>query len=131
MQPRGEDVSYGFEVPAGATSVMTVPFVRDSGQLLPSALALPDGAEISFERGAHAFQSTPARVFDGKINPLVMPPTPNLSASLVSGAQTLRLLTNSEDMCYYTLSETTPGVTIDLNVYLVGGADTTCRVQAI
>lgn len=119
VTPRGEDVAYDFEVPEGATSVMTVPFVRDSGQLLPSLLTQP-GQTISFERGAHAFQSTPARVFDGKVNPLVIPPTPNLSASLVSGAQTLNLLTNSEDVCHYTLSETTPGVTIDLNIYLVG-----------
>lgn len=110
--------SIEFTIEEGTTAYMITPFTSDGGSVSPIAIDLPSGGEVDLD-GANGFQLTPSILF-GFINPIVIPATPRDEALLEVGEHTLRLQTNSSDVCYYLLQESDGGSVIDLNVYLVG-----------
>jgi hypothetical protein len=111
-------LSIDYEIAADTVSYMITPIARDGQNLLPDSITLPDGSAVTFN-GANGFQTIPAQLF-GFVNPLVMPAIEAFSDQLQAGAHTLSLETNSQDMCYYLLEESTFGTTIDFNIYIVG-----------
>jgi hypothetical protein len=114
----GGEVAIDYEIAQDTSSYMITPLARDGLRIRPRQIALPDGTSISFD-GENSFQTIPARLF-GFINPIVTPVLDVFGDQLQAGAHTLELDTGSEDMCHYLLEESTPGTTIDFNIYLVG-----------
>jgi hypothetical protein len=112
------DVAITYEVPAGSTAYMFTPFARDGGQVGPFGIDTPSGQRVNL-RGANGFQLIQAQL-SGWNNPTVIPATPNFAGQLEQGTHTYDLETDSAELCHYMLSESTPGTTIDMNVYLVG-----------
>ena len=113
--------SIDFSIDEGTSAYMITPFAAAGGSVSPVGIDLPDGGEVDLD-GANGFQLTPSILF-GFINPIVIPATPQDEDLLQSGDHTLRVETNSEDLCYYLLQESGGGSVIDLNVYLVGLPD--------
>ena len=112
------NVAIDFDVPAGSTSYMITPFARDGNQVAPFGVDAPSGQTVNL-RGENSFQLIQAQIA-GWNNPVIIPATPDYAGQLESGAHTLRLETDSAELCHYSLSESTPGNTIDMNIYLVG-----------
>jgi hypothetical protein len=112
------DIAIDYDIAEDTTSYMITPMARDGRDLTPRQISLPDGTSISFG-GENRFQTIPAQLF-GFINPILTPVIDAFADQLQSGAHTLDVRTDSEDLCYYVLEESTPGTTIDFNVYLVG-----------
>lgn len=124
-------VSIDYEVAPDTTSYMIVPFALDGKTLLPLRTDLPDGNYIDYQ-GANSFQSRLRFA-----SPLITPVLERFSEQLQSGAHRLELSTESENICYYLLEESTPGDTLDFNIYLVGvgmsarEAETSADIQAV
>jgi hypothetical protein len=112
------EIAIDYEIAQDTTSYMITPMARDARRIRPRQISLPDGTSISF-RGDNEFQTVPSQLF-GFINPIITPVIDVFAGQLQSGAHTLEVRTESEDLCYYVLEENTPGTTIDFNVYLVG-----------
>jgi hypothetical protein len=121
------DGTYRFEydIPAGTTSYMVVPFAPNGGTLLPLQVDLPSGAVVDFGE-ENSFQLAGAQLF-GYVNPVVFPPSEEFGDQLEVGAHTFHLETDSSRVCHYVLTEAAPGTTIDMNVYLVGIPGTNAR----
>ena len=119
QQPDGNGrLTLNYDIDAASTSYMVIPFARDLGQLRPTAIAQAGQDLVDFQ-GDHQFQSATSQ-FTGFTNPTVVPGAPQYADQLQSGSHTFNMLTNSSDMCLYMFEESTPGSTIDVNIYLVG-----------
>lgn len=106
-----------YTVAADTRAYMVVPFSADGAGLSPRTIALPDGNSINL-RGENAFQTAPAQLFGGQ-NPTVVPATAEFERQRQAGDHTYNLNSDTREMCWYLLEESSPGTTIDLNVYLV------------
>ncbi len=111
-------VSIDYSIDPDTVAYMITPFTRDNQRLMPTNVDLPDGSQISFG-GQNNFQTIPAQLF-GFINPIITPVIDSFNDQLQSGDHTLTLRTDSQDVCYYLLQESSFGTTLDLNIYLVG-----------
>jgi hypothetical protein len=118
LSAQNSSLSIDYEIADDTTSYMITPLARDGERLRPTSITLPDQETVSFS-GENGFQTIPSQLF-GFINPLVMPAIEDFIGQLQSGAHTLELRTDSQDLCYYLLEEESAGTTIDFNIYLVG-----------
>jgi hypothetical protein len=106
-----------FEVPAGTTSWMLGLFARDGYELDPLTLQTPNRTiELYSAEGVYLNATS---TFLRGIGVIAMPVAPRFDADVVPGTHTVTVDSRSEDLCWYVLRETTPGTTIDFNVYLV------------
>jgi hypothetical protein len=113
-----EQLSFTYDVPAGATSYMVTPIARDGRYLLPIAIDLPSGGTIDFQ-GENRFQTlTP--IYRPWIAPTLIPTVSQLSGQLEQGRHTFRLESASTDLCWQIVSEGSDGVELDLRIYFVG-----------
>ena len=109
---------FDYEIAQDTTSYMVTPFLPGGGQLAPDNVILPDNTVVDF-RGANRFQLATAQIF-GVLSPLIMPAIETFSSQVQTGVHTMEVETDASELCYYKLEESTPGTTIDLNIYLVG-----------
>ena len=114
--------SIPFRVPDSASSYHIVPFVLDDSRLVPVSITTPSDTRISFLDGPNFFQSTPASIFR-TINPITIPPVPQLASQLESGSHVLEVSTSAERVCHYVVSESQPNDFLVVNFYGVGDAD--------
>ena len=118
VDPGAQIYNVDYTIDPGTTSYMMTALARDGRELFPRTTALPMG-QINYSSSSNDFQTIPAQLF-GYVSPLITPAAPQLTAQLQSGTHTLELETNSSDLCTYLLQESTPGTTIDMNIYFVG-----------
>ncbi|MFT6627931.1 MAG: hypothetical protein ACJA1R_001191, partial [Flavobacteriales bacterium] len=111
------EVEFDFTIVAGTTAYMVTPFSLDGASVRPLRIERPGRVDITFSNSD--FRLTPLFLF-GFINPIVVPAVPQFSGELVTGNHTLVVETDTREMCAYVLQESSPGTTIDLNVFLVG-----------
>ena len=116
--PGGQTYDVDYTIDPGTTSYMFTTVARDGRDLFATQATLPSGTLIDYG-GSNAFQTITSQLF-GAINPLVTPAVPQFGAQLEVGQHTLRLNTQSQDVCRYLLQESTPGTTLDMNIYFVG-----------
>jgi len=128
-------VYIGYEVAADTTSYMLTPLSLDGRDLRPRSTLLPGMSQINYS-GANAFQTVPSQIF-GVINPILTPVLERFEADLQAGVHSLEIATQSQNICHYLLEESTPGTSIDFNIYLVGmgltaeAAETDPDMQAV
>jgi hypothetical protein len=113
-----QSVSIDYTVAQNTSSYMIVPLARDKSTLQPRTIARPSGQVINL-RGDNAFQLYASQLF-GWLSPTIVPAAPQFAAQLEPGDHSYLINTNSASVCHYLLEESTPGTTIDINVYLVG-----------
>lgn len=129
LQPNGNgNITLNYDIDPSTTSYMVIPFARDLGQLRPVSIDQGANELVDFE-GTHQFQAVTSQI-NGFTNPTVVPGAPQYSGQLQSGSHSFDLLTNSTDMCVYLFEESTPGTTIDVNIYLVGVPGVTAATAA-
>ncbi|MBA2661282.1 MAG: hypothetical protein H0U74_03255 [Bradymonadaceae bacterium] len=114
----GGTVEFSYAIAPETLAYMVTPISRDGRRLRPSHVTTPSGATINFQT-TNAFQTVPSQLF-GSMNPTVVPAIGRFADQLESGEHTYHLRTEANEVCHYLLEESTPGTTIDLNVYLVG-----------
>jgi hypothetical protein len=114
----GSQVTIRYTTQPTTRAYMVVPLARDRGTLQPRSIALPSMQTINL-RGANAFQLVASQLF-GWLSPTIVPAAPQFAAQLEAGQHSFLLNTNSASVCHYVLEESTPGTTLDINVYLVG-----------
>jgi len=111
--------SIAYEVATDTTSYLITPIALDGEYLELHTTTLPNQEQIEYD-GTHYFQTYPAVTF-GIINPMMIPALEQFGTDLQAGTHTLELInTRSQNICHYLLEESTPGTTIDFNIYLVG-----------
>lgn len=120
---------FNFSVDPTSTSYMVTPINANGRDLLPQSIALPSGMNVSFSGSQNRFQTTPAQIY-GNMNPTIMPPTPTLAGQFETGTHTYTVETESDEVCWYKLEESSAGDTLDINVYLVGVPGTTAANAA-
>ncbi|MEM1348551.1 MAG: M12 family metallo-peptidase [Myxococcota bacterium] len=134
--PESSRVEIAYTIADDTTSYMFAPVAADGRRVAPRGIDLPSGGRIDL-RGPNSFQLAPSQIY-GYTNPTIVPATPNFTSQLEAGAHTYDLDTDSGDLCSYLLEESTPGGTIDINLYFVGvpgidasSAPTNASIQAV
>jgi hypothetical protein len=118
VQVQNQTARFDYEISQDTSSYMVTPFTTENGQVAPDNVILPDGNVVDF-RGDNQFQLATAQIF-GVLSPMVLPAIEAFAAQGQNGTHTMEVEADVSELCYYTLEESTPGTTIDLNVYLVG-----------
>jgi hypothetical protein len=109
---------FDYDVATDTTAYMVTPFAPDGTWIYPYDIERPSGASIEL-RGSNSFQLTGAQLF-GYVNPTIVPALSTLGQQLESGSHTYILETETDEVCWYLLEESSPGTQIDMNIYLVG-----------
>jgi len=117
LQSSNNSLSIDFSVDPMSSSYMITAFSRDGRHVVPQTIEGP-AAPIDFN-STNSFQLANT-LYLGTMSPLLIPHAPQHSGQVAAGAHTLNLSTRSQDVCWYLLQESTPGTTLDLNIYLVG-----------
>jgi len=117
-EPEDTRVQIAYTIAEDTTAYMFAPVAADGRRVAPRGIDLPSGGRIDL-RGDNSFQLASSQIY-GYTNPTVVPATPDFAAQLESGDHSYDLDTDSGDLCYYLLEESTPGTTIDVNLYFVG-----------
>lgn len=117
LQSVNDSLSIDFSVDPMSSSYMITAFSRDGRHIVPQTIEGP-GDPIDFN-STNSFQRTNT-LLRGTMSPLLIPHISQHSGQVAAGAHTLNLATRSQDVCWYLLQESTPGTTLDLNIYLVG-----------
>ncbi len=110
-------LQFTYDIGVDTTSYLVVPWASDGRNLTPDRITLPSGAVIDL-LGENSFQNVPSLLL-GFTNPVLVPGTPTLVDQLEAGTHTMSLDTWASEVCWYVLEESTPGTTLDLNLYLV------------
>lgn len=108
-----------FNVSPNSTSYMITTLARDGRQIASERTDTPLGNSISYFQGTHGYQNTTAQLF-GFVSPIPTPGKPEFATDIEPGMHQHTIYSESQDVCHYFLEESTPGTTIDLNIYLVG-----------
>jgi hypothetical protein len=106
-----------YDIAEDTTAYMVTPYASDGFWINPLRVDLPSGGRVDFA-GMNDFQLAGAQLL-GWTNPTVVPATAQLAAQLEAGRHTFVLETGASEICHYVLEESTPGTTIDFNIYLV------------
>lgn len=115
---QGSVYDFEYDVDMDTTAYMVTSIARDGRDVFADRALLPAGGNINY-RGQNSFQLTSSQLF-GWLSPLITPAVPQFASQLEVGSHTLSIETNSADICTYYLQESTPGTSIDLNIYFVG-----------
>ncbi len=116
--PAQQRHTVNFSVDPSSTSYMITTLARDGRQIASERTDAPVGS-INYFQGNNSYQNTTAQLF-GFVSPIPTPAQPEFASQFESGMHTHTLYSESQDVCHYFLEESTPGTTIDLNIYLVG-----------
>jgi len=117
LRSSGGRLNVDYSVSADSSSYMITVLSRDGRYVVPERITGP-GRNVDF-RGDNAFQARMA-LSQGWVAPVLVPQTPGTVDQRAPGAHRFELSTRSQDVCWYLLEEATDGLTIDLNVHLVG-----------
>jgi hypothetical protein len=112
-------VQVSFDIAAGTTSFMAVPFTLDGSPISVGALDTPTGSAP-----VGGTLSGIGAALLGFTNPLLVPLFPAADAP-TPGTYTLGLDASTEDLCVFVLTESSAGTNLDINLYLVGLDDVT------
>lgn len=110
--------SIEYTVAQDTTSYMVVPFGQNNKLIYVSTIE-QNGEVLVDLNGPHAFQAYPT-ILRHPFNPIVVPASTQYAQQFRTGTHTLTFKTRADKVCIYLLEESTPGTTLDLNVYLVG-----------
>lgn len=116
--PIGGVLQFDYEIAAETTSYLVVPWATDGRNLSPDRITLPSGGVIDL-LGENAFQNVTSQLL-GFTNPVLVPATPAHVAQLEAGTHTMAIATQSSEVCWYVIEETSSGTTLDLHLYLAG-----------
>lgn len=117
LRSQNGELTIDYEVVDSTSNYMVTAFTRDGSYIQPFRIAAPS-TTIDF-RGRNRFQDTMS-LSHGSISSVLISHVPQLQSQMMPGPHSYRLQTQSQDVCWYLLEESTPGRTLDINVYLVG-----------
>lgn len=116
--PSGSQFVHDFNIVAGTTSYFTGAF-SSAGSMSPTSIRSGATTVASFS-GEQQFQQITSLLLQTAA-PVLMPAAPQYAAQVRPGAHQLVVQSQgSASVCGYTITESTPGQVIDVNIYLVG-----------
>lgn len=117
--PANQSHTFSYTIAPTTTAYMVTALARDGRQIATQRTDLPSGGNISYFRGQNSYQNTTAQLFRF-VSPIPTPAQPEFANQLEAGMHQHTIYSESSDVCHYVLEESSPGTTIDLNIYLVG-----------
>lgn len=105
-----------FDIPAGTTSYIVVPFTLDGSPLVSGALTLPGG--LTEPIGGTLFGIGSALI--GFTNPILVPAFPDAPIQPTPGIHELTVSAVTDNLCLFVVTEDTPGTELLLNIYTIG-----------
>lgn len=113
LRPSGGELAFEFELPPGTQSYAITVLSRDGRFVTPMDIRGPTDLLLSTRHELYARTSGLLR----NTVPILVPMTPSDASLVEPGTYTYRLQSRSEELCYYLFTESTPGVTLDLNIH--------------
>lgn len=116
--PNGAQFVHDYTIPAGTSSYFTGAFAA-TGSMMPAGITNAGNTVTNFS-GQQQFQRITSQIF-GTAAPILMPGAPQYANQVRTGAHQYVVQTQgASPVCGYTLTESTPGSVVDVNIYLVG-----------
>lgn len=117
--PQQQSHTFDYTISPQTTAYMVTTLAMDGQQIAADTTALPNNTTINYFQGGNSYQNTTAQIFKF-VSPIPTPAKPEFANQLQAGTHQHTIYAESQNVCHYVLEESTPGTTIDLNIYLVG-----------
>ncbi|MEZ4460998.1 MAG: M12 family metallo-peptidase [bacterium] len=126
----GNDKTLRFTLPANTIGFYIAPFAKDGSKVTPQVLTYPNGSTLNIPND-YSFLAINPEIL-GSLAPILFPASDatNFKNAFGPGDYTLTVSTSASELCYYVIPKTSPGTTLDINLYFVGTSVTASAAQS-